>query len=129
VTTGIGVLVGVELDIGGAVGATAVTLGAAGAPGGTTGAAAGTTGVGVAAARTTGVDIAAGSAGMKTSVGTGTGVAMRATVCRVDRQVGRSRTAVPAIKANPRRRFKRSESYRRDSSSRHPTSPSTSTAR
>jgi hypothetical protein len=89
------VLVGVELGIGRAVAR-----------------------IGVAAAGTTGVDVGAGSAGMKASVGTGTGVAMRATVCRVDRQVGRSRTAAPTIKANPKRRFKRSESYRRVSSSR-----------
>jgi hypothetical protein len=119
VTTGIGVVVGVGLGTGGAVRATAVTPGGAGAPGGTTGAAAGATGV----------EVGAGSAGMKASVGTGTGVAMRATVCRVDRQVGRSRTAAPAIKANPKSRFKRAESYRRAFSSRHLTSPSTSTAR
>jgi hypothetical protein len=107
VTTGIGVVVGVGLGIGGAAGATAVTLRGVGAPGGTAGAATGAAGV----------EVGAGSAGMNTSVGTGTGVAMRATVCRVDRQVGRSRTPAPAIKANPKKRFKRAESYRRVSSS------------
>jgi hypothetical protein len=86
VTTGIALAVGVGLGMGGAVAgiAEATPAGAAGA----------------------------GSAGTKISVGTAAGVTTRATVCRVVRQVGRSRTAVAASKANPKRRFKRSESYR-----------------
>jgi hypothetical protein len=73
VTTGIAV--GVGLAIGGAVRGTGV------------------------AGRADSGDVGRGSAGTKTSVGLGGGVTMRATVCRVERQVGResARAAKAAI--------------------------------
>ena len=52
-----------------------------------------------------------GSAGTNTSVGAGRGVTIRATVCRVDRQVGSIRSATPASDAKPNNRLKRPESY------------------
>lgn len=52
-------------------------------------------------------DVGAGADGMKTSVGFGTGVTMRATVCRVARHVGRRRIITPAAEATPRIVFHR----------------------
>jgi hypothetical protein len=51
--------------------------------------------------------VGTGSDGMKTSVGFGTGVTMRATVCRVARHVGRRRIVTPVTEATPRIVFQR----------------------
>ena len=67
---------------------------------------------GIAVAGGGGAIVGVGSGGMKTSVGAGGGVTIRATVCRIVRQVGRMRSATPASDAKPNNRLKRTGSYR-----------------